>query len=98
MPRGPKFIKEEIPQPYTLDLLETPVIRDPKASKIPLYNEMTDPYNHLDNFQYTIDGRRANKATKCCLFPIKLKSPVMSWFKRLVSTLLSSERYSLNDT
>ncbi|CAB4278424.1 unnamed protein product [Prunus armeniaca] len=90
MPRGPEFTKKEIPLPYTRDLLHVRVVGDSKASKIPLYDEMTDPYDHLDNFRYAMEGRDANGATKCCLFLTTLKGPTTSWFKRLTLEFISS--------
>ncbi|BFG40865.1 hypothetical protein CerSpe_271390 [Prunus speciosa] len=90
MPKGPEFIKEEIPLPYTRDLLHARVVGDSKAPKIPLYDGMTDLYDHLDNFCYAMEGRGANEATKCRLFPITLKGPTTSWFKRLVPESISS--------
>lgn len=81
MPRGPEFTEEEILLPYTHDLLETRVVRDSMALKIPLYDGMTNLYDHLDNFSYAMKGRWANQATKCCLFPTMLKAPITSLFK-----------------
>ncbi|CAB4308686.1 unnamed protein product [Prunus armeniaca] len=90
MPRGPEFTKKEIPLPYTRDLLHARVVGDSKASKIPLYDGMTDPYDHLDNFRYAMEGRGANEATKCRMFPTTLKGPATSWFKRLTPEFISS--------
>ncbi|CAB4310603.1 unnamed protein product [Prunus armeniaca] len=83
MPRVPEFIEEEIPLPYTQDLLKARVVGDSKAPKIPLYDGMTDPYDHLDNFLYAMEGRGVNETTKCRMFSTTLKGPAMSWFKRL---------------
>ncbi|CAB4283342.1 unnamed protein product [Prunus armeniaca] len=90
MPRGPEFTEEEIPLPYTQDLLKARVVGDSKAPKIPLYDGMTNPYDHLDNFRYAMEGRGANKATKCHMFPTTLKGPATSWFKRLTPESISS--------
>ncbi|PQQ11223.1 uncharacterized protein Pyn_18894 [Prunus yedoensis var. nudiflora] len=90
MPRGPEFTEEEIPLPNTRDLLHTRVVGDSKAPKIPLYDGMTDLYDHLDNFHYDMEGRGANEATKCRLFPTTLKGLVTSWFKRLAPKSISS--------
>ncbi|PQM36414.1 uncharacterized protein Pyn_37186 [Prunus yedoensis var. nudiflora] len=90
MPKGPEFIEEEIPLPYTEDLLHARVVGDSKAPKIPLYDGMTDPYDHLDNFCYAMEGRGANEATKCRMFPTTLKGPATSWFKRFVPESISS--------
>lgn len=81
MPRVPEFTEEEIPLPYTRDLLDTKVVGDSKALKIPLYDRMTNPYDHLDNFRYAIEGHSPNEATKCRLFPTTLKGLATSWFK-----------------
>ncbi|CAL9018681.1 unnamed protein product, partial [Prunus brigantina] len=59
------------------------VIGDTKAPKIALYEGLTDPYDHLDNFRYAMEGRGANEATKCRLFPTTLKGAALNWFKRL---------------
>ncbi|KAI5339033.1 hypothetical protein L3X38_018305 [Prunus dulcis] len=90
MPRGPGFTEEEIPLPYTQDLLDAPVVGDLKAPKIPLYDGMTDLYDLLNNFRYAMEGRDANETTKCCLFPTTLKGPTTSWFKRLAAESFSS--------
>lgn len=90
MPRGPEFTKDEIPLPYTQDLLDARVVGDLKALKIPLYNGMIDPYDHLDNFRYAMEGRGANEATKCRLFLTLLKGPATSWFKRLAPKSIGS--------
>ncbi|CAL8997657.1 unnamed protein product [Prunus brigantina] len=90
MPRGPEFTEEEIPLPYTQDLLQARVVGDSKAPKIPLYDGMIDPYDHLDNFRYAMEGRGANESTKCRLFPTTLKGPATSWFKRLARESISS--------
>ncbi|CAL9025319.1 unnamed protein product [Prunus brigantina] len=90
MPRGPEFTEEEIPLPYTQDLLQARVVGDSKAPKIPLYDGMTEPYDHLDNFSYAMKGRGANEATKCRMFPTTLKGPTTSWFKRLARESISS--------
>ncbi|XP_016647025.1 PREDICTED: uncharacterized protein LOC107880278 [Prunus mume] len=90
MPRGPEFIEEEIPLTYTQDLLKARVVGDSKAPKIPLYDGMTNLYDHLDNFRYAMEGRGANKATKCRLFPKTLKGPATSWFKRFAPESISS--------
>lgn len=68
MPRGPEFTEEEIPLLYAQDLLNARVIGDSKTPKIPLYDGMIDPYNHLDNFRYAMEGRGTNEATKCHMF------------------------------
>ncbi|CAL9000510.1 unnamed protein product [Prunus brigantina] len=90
LPRGPEFTKEEIPLPYTRDLLCARVEEDSKAPKIPLYDGMTNPYDHLDNFHYTMEGRSANQPTKCRMFPMTLKGPATSWFKRLAPESINS--------
>lgn len=90
MPKGPEFTEEEIPLPYTQDLLEARVVGDSKAPKIPLYDGMTDPYDHPDNFNYPMEGRCANKATKCRMFPTMIKGPATSWFKRLAPESICS--------
>ncbi|PQQ08192.1 uncharacterized protein Pyn_31892 [Prunus yedoensis var. nudiflora] len=89
IPRGPEFTKEEISLPYTRDLLETKAVRDSKAPKIPLYDGMTNPYDHLDNFRYAMEERMAHEATKCRMLPTTLKGPVTSWFKRLAPKLIN---------
>ncbi|CAB4286645.1 unnamed protein product [Prunus armeniaca] len=83
MPMGSEFTKEEIPLPYTQDLLNARVVEYSKAPRIPLYDGMTDPYDHLDNFRYAMEGRRANEVTKCRLFPTTLEGQATSWFKGL---------------
>ncbi|CAB4278463.1 unnamed protein product [Prunus armeniaca] len=90
MPRGPEFTKEEIQLPYTQDLLEARVIGDSKAPKIPMYDGMTDLYDHLDNFRYAIEGCDANEVTKCRMFLTTLKGPITSWFKRLAPKSINS--------
>ncbi|CAB4308843.1 unnamed protein product [Prunus armeniaca] len=92
MPRGLEFTKEEIQLPYTQDLLEPRVIGDSKAPKIPMYDGMTDLYDHLDNFRYAMKGCDANEVTKCRMFLTTLKGPTTSWFKRLApnQSILSS--------
>lgn len=74
MPRGPEFTEEEIPLPYTQDLLNARVMGDSKVPKIPLCDGMTDQYDHLDNFRYAMEGRGANEVTKCHMFPTKSQS------------------------
>ncbi|CAL9016086.1 unnamed protein product [Prunus brigantina] len=82
-PLAPPFSEDEIPLPYTKELLSSVVIGDTKAPKIALYEGLTDPYDHLDNFRYAMEGRGANEATKCRLFPTTLKGAALNWFKRL---------------
>ncbi|XP_021820771.1 uncharacterized protein LOC110762444 [Prunus avium] len=90
MPTRLEFTEEEISLPYTRDLLHARVVGDSKAPKIPLYNGIIDPYDHLDNFRYATEGRDANEAIKCRMFPTTLKGPATSWFKRLVLESISS--------
>ncbi|VVA40069.1 PREDICTED: LOC110762444 [Prunus dulcis] len=59
-PLVPSFSKDEIPLPYTKELLEAIVVGDMKAPKIVLYEGLTDPYDLLDSFCYTMKGRGAN--------------------------------------
>ncbi|CAL2267093.1 unnamed protein product [Prunus armeniaca] len=63
---------------------------DSKAPNIPLYDEMTDPYDHLDNFHHTMEGGRVNEATKCRMFPTMLKGHAMISFKRLALESIGS--------
>ncbi|CAL9002354.1 unnamed protein product, partial [Prunus brigantina] len=79
-PLVPPFSEDEIPLPYTKELLSSVVIGDTKAPKIALYEGLTDPYDHLDNFRYAMEGRGANEATKCRLFPTTLKGAALNWF------------------
>ncbi|XP_021827212.1 uncharacterized protein LOC110767855 [Prunus avium] len=97
----------EIPLPYTQALLDAKVTGDSKPPKIALYEGMSDPYDHLDNFRYAMEGRGANEATKCRLFPTTLKGSATSWFKRLTPESIGSfaelrkvflERYMIMST
>lgn len=89
-PLVPPFFEDKIPLPYTKELLDSVVIGDKKAPKIALYEGLTDPYDHLDNFRYVMEGRGANEATKCQLFPMTLKGVALNWFKRLNPESVSS--------
>ncbi|CAL8994785.1 unnamed protein product [Prunus brigantina] len=42
-------------------LLGSVVIGDTKAPKIALYEGLTDPYDHLDNFRYAMEGERGER-------------------------------------
>lgn len=59
-----EFTEKEIQLPYTQDLLEARVIWDSKDPKIPIYDGMTNPYDHLDNFRYAMERQNANEVTK----------------------------------
>lgn len=59
-PLVPSFSKDEIPLPYTKEILEAIVVGNTKAPKIVLYKGLTNPYDHLDSFRYAMKGRGAN--------------------------------------
>ncbi|BFG37795.1 hypothetical protein CerSpe_240690 [Prunus speciosa] len=86
----PPFSKDELPLPYSKELLDSVVIGYMKAPKIALYEGLTDPYDHLDSFRYAMEGRGANEATKYRLFPTTLKGAALNWFKRLNPTSINS--------
>lgn len=56
-PLVPYFSKDEIPLPYSKELLDSVIIGDTKAPKIALYEGLTDPYDHLDSFRYAMEGK-----------------------------------------
>lgn len=63
---------------------------DSKAPNIPLYDKMTDPYDHLDNFRYAMEGCGVNEATTFHIFPTTLKGHAMISCKRLALESIGS--------
>ncbi|CAB4278723.1 unnamed protein product [Prunus armeniaca] len=60
-PLVPSFSEDEIPFPYTKDLINSVVVGDTKAPKITLYKGLTDPYDYLDSFCYAMEGKGATR-------------------------------------
>ncbi|TQE08404.1 hypothetical protein C1H46_006032 [Malus baccata] len=80
-PKNPDYSDEEVPLPFSKELLDKPTSGDTRALKMQSYKRLTDPYDHLEGFIYAFEGRGNNDATKCKLFPTTLRGAARDWFK-----------------
>ncbi|KAI5327564.1 hypothetical protein L3X38_026960 [Prunus dulcis] len=55
-PLVPSFFEDKIPLLYTNELLEVTIVGDTRSLKIALYEGLTDPYDRLDSFLYSMEG------------------------------------------
>lgn len=54
------------------------------------YNETTDLYDHVEEFEAHLDAFNVEDAAKCKTFPITLKGNAGSWFRSLPAGFISS--------
>ncbi|CAB4279186.1 unnamed protein product [Prunus armeniaca] len=60
-PLVPSFSEDEIPFLYTNELLEVTFVGDTRSLKIALYEGLTYPYDCLDSFCYSMEGRKGGQ-------------------------------------
>jgi hypothetical protein len=54
-----------------------------KLPNLPSYDGLTDPNDHVDNFNAILNFRKTSKAIRCRLFPTTLRKGALTWYTSL---------------
>jgi hypothetical protein len=52
-----------------------------RLPNLPAYDGLTDPDDHVNNFNVILNFRKTSGAIRCRLFPTTLRKGALTWYK-----------------
>jgi hypothetical protein len=81
--RSPNVSDEEDTDcPLSKDIMRAPIPTTlERLPNLPAYDGLTDPDDHVNNFNAILNFRKTSGAIRCRLFPTTLRKGALTWYK-----------------